>query len=95
MWAVSYLQEHGYDDEHSNAGHDAAVVGENCLKAAPVPDVQLLSAVVIVVVGRVICHVMLDAGPWGARVTAAEGDAVHQVLSLHITEYTTAGQRQF
>lgn len=58
------------------------------------PDVELLSAVVVVVVGGIIGQVMLDAGPRGPGVTAAEWDAVHQELPLHVTEDTTARQRQ-
>lgn len=44
--------------------------------------------------GGVIGQVVLDAGPRGPGVTAAERDTVHQVLPLHVTEDTTAGQRQ-
>lgn len=49
---------------------------------------------VVVIVGGVIGQVVLDAGPRGPGVTAAERDTVHQVLPLHVTEDTTAGQRQ-
>ncbi len=94
LWADPYLQDDGSDDERSNAVHHAAEVGEEGLSAAPGPDVKLLNAVVIVVVGGVIGQVMLDAGPRRTRVTAAEWDTVHQVLPLHVTEDTTAGQRQ-
>ena len=89
-----YLQDDSGDDERSDAGHHTAEVGEEGLAAAPGPDVELLNAVVIVVVGGVIGQVMLDAGPRGPGVTTAERDAVHQVLPLHITENTTARQRQ-
>lgn len=39
---------------------------------------------VVAVVGRVVGHLGLDAGSGGAGVTAAEGDAVHQVLAVHV-----------
>ncbi|MEQ2166887.1 hypothetical protein GOODEAATRI_033096, partial [Goodea atripinnis] len=90
----SYLQDDGEDEKCSNAGHDAAVKGEDGLTAAPGPNVQLLGAVVVIIVGGVISQVMLDARPGGARVTAAEGNAVHEVLPLHITEDTAEGQKQ-
>lgn len=93
MWAHPYLQDDGKDDEHANAVHHAAEVREEGLAAAPGPNVELLDAMVVVVVGGVIGQVMLDAGPRGPGVTAAERDAVHQVLPFHVTEDTTAGQR--
>lgn len=58
-----YLQDDGNDDERADAGHHATEVGEEGVVAAPGPDVELLDAVVIVVVGGVIGQVMLDAGP--------------------------------
>lgn len=94
MRTDSYLQDDGGHDEHSDAVHHATEVGEEGLAAAPGPDVQLLDAVVIVIVGGVIGQVVLDAGPRGPGITAAERDAVHQVLPLHVTEDTAAGQRQ-
>lgn len=92
----SYLQEDGEDDERSDAVHHAAVVGEERLAAAPGPDVELLDAVVIVIVCWVVGKVVLNAGAGGSGVTAAERDAVHEVLPLHVTEDTTAtvAQRQ-
>lgn len=85
-----YLQDDGSNDQHAYASHHAAEVGEEGLAAAAGPDVKLLDTVVIVIVGGVVGQVMLNAGSRGARVTAAEGDAVHQVLPLHITEDSTA-----
>lgn len=93
-WAEPYLQDDGDDNYHSDAAHHAAEVREEGLAAAPGPDVELLNAVVVVVVGGVIGQVVLDAGPRGPGVTAAERDTVHQVLPLHVTEDTTAGQRE-
>lgn len=92
--AQRYLQDDGEDDERPDARHHATEVGEQGLVAASGPDVQLLDAVVVVVVGGVIGQVMLDAGPGGAGVTAAEGDAVHQVFPLHVTENTAVEQTQ-
>lgn len=40
--------------------------------------------VVIAVVGSVVGHLVLDTGPWGAGVTAAEGDPIHKVLPVHV-----------
>lgn len=77
LWADAYLQDNGGDDEYTDAVHHATEVGEEGLTAAPGPDVELLDSMVVVVVGRVIGQVMLDTGPRGARVTAAEWDAVH------------------
>lgn len=94
MAEAAYLQEDGADNEHADAAHHTAEVGEECLAAAPGPDVELLNAMVVIVVGGVIGQVVLDAGPRGAGVTAAEGDAVHQELPLHVTEDATEGQTQ-
>lgn len=88
----TYLQDDGGNDEHSDAVHYATEVGEESLAAAPRPDVEFLNTVVVVVVGGVIGQVMLDAGPGGAGVTAAERDTIHQVLSLHVTQHSTAGE---
>lgn len=94
LYLGSYLEEDGGDDEGPDAVHHTAVVGEEGLAAAPDPDVELLGTMVVVIVGGVIGQVMLDAGPRGSGVTAAERDAVHQELPFHVTEDTTAGQRQ-
>lgn len=91
-WLHSYLQDDGDDDERSDGVHGAAVVGEERLATAPGPDVEFLRTVVVVVVGRVIGQVMLNARPGGSRITAAERDAVHQELPLHITQDTTTKQ---
>ena len=89
-----YLQDDCGKDDNADGGHHAAEVVEERLSAASGPDVELLNAVVVVIVGGVIGQVVLDTGPWRPGVTAAEWDAVHQVLPLHITEDTAAGQRQ-
>lgn len=59
-----YLQENGGHHQHANSGHHAAEVGEEGLAAATGPDVEFLNAVVVVVVGRVVGQVVLDAGSW-------------------------------
>lgn len=47
--------------------------------------------VVVGVVGRVVGHLVLDAGPRGAGVTAAEWNSIHQVLPIHVAADTTGG----
>ena len=93
MLAGCYLQEDGEDDQGSDAVHDAAVVRHQGLPTASRPDVELLDAVVVVVVGRVVGQVVLEAGPWRAGVTAAEGDAVHQVAAVNVAPDTTGRNR--
>lgn len=77
---------HQSDEQHqaSDGGHHASVVGEQGLAAAAPPHVQLLGVVVVAVVGGVVGHLELDAGTGGAGVAAAEWDAVHQVLAVHV-----------
>lgn len=48
----------------------------------------------VVVVGRVVGDLLLDAGPGGVQVTAAEGHSVHQVLPLHVTPQSTEEQEK-
>lgn len=87
--------KHG-DQHHqdTNGGHHAAVVGEQGLAAATLPHVELLSVVVIAVVGGVVCHLHLDAWPGGAGVAAAERHAVHQVLAVHVAANAAKRIRQ-
>ena len=92
MLAGCYLQEDGEDDQGSDAVHDAAVVRHQGLPTASRPDVELLDAVVVVVVGRVVGQVVLEAGPWRAGVTAAERNAVHQELLLHVAHHAAGGK---
>lgn len=41
----------------------------------------------------VVCQLVLDAGPWGAGVAAAEGDSIHQELPINVAVQTaTTGQ---
>ena len=77
--------QHG-DQHHQGADgvHHASVVGRHGLTAAALPHVELLCVVVVAVVGSVVGHLALDAGSGGAGVTAAERDAVHQILAVHV-----------
>lgn len=61
---IPHLQDVDQKDKGPNAVHHAAVVGEQGLPAAAHPDVELLSVVVVAVVGRVVRELLLDAGPW-------------------------------
>jgi len=63
------------------------------LPAASHPQVERLGLVLVVEVRRVVGHVLLDAGPRGVEVAAAEGDAAHQVLPLHVAP-ESAGKRE-
>ena len=57
-----YLQ-HGHQQHQGSYGvHQASVVGEQGIAAAPLPDVQVLGVVVIAVVGCVVGDMVLDAG---------------------------------
>lgn len=78
------LQNGHQQHQDSDGGHHASVVGQQGLAAAAPPHVELLGVVVVAVVGRVVGHLELDAGSGGAGVAAAERDAVHQVLAVHI-----------
>lgn len=40
--------------------------------------------VVITVVSRVVCDLVVNAGPWGAGIAAAKRDSVQQILSVNI-----------
>lgn len=40
--------------------------------------------VVITVVSRVVGDLVVNAGPWGAGITAAERDSVQQILPVNI-----------
>lgn len=89
-----YLQDDSDDEQHPHTAHNTAVVGKECLSAAPGPDVEFFNAVIVVVVGGVIGQVMLDAGTRGAGVTAAKWYAVHQEFSFYVTEEATEGRRE-
>lgn len=87
--------KHG-DQHHQNpnGGHHAAVVGQQGLAAAALPHVELLGVVVVAVVGGVVGHLHLDAGPRGAGVAAAERHTVHQVLAVHVAANAAKRMRQ-
>lgn len=91
---LQYLKQP--DEEHSEANglHDTGVVVQQGLAAASPPQVQLLALSVVVKVGRAVADLLLDAGPRGEGAAAAEGNAVYQVLPLHITPQTAAREEQ-
>ncbi len=93
LW-LQYLKQP--DEEHYEADglHDAGVVVHQGLSAASPPQVQLLALLVIVEMGRAVADVLLDAGPRGEGAAAAEGNAVHQVLSIHVAPQTAARKEQ-
>lgn len=89
-----YLKQPGDEDCEANGLYDVCVVLQQCMAAALHPQVLFLCLVLVVEVGRVVRDLLLDAGPGGVYVAAAEGDTVHQVLPLHITSKSArAGKR--
>ncbi len=52
-------------------------------------QVQLFTLVLIAVMGRVVQETVLDTGPGGGRVTAAEGDPIQQISAIYITPHAT------
>lgn len=49
---------------------------------------------VVAVVGRVVGHLVVDAGSGGAGVTTAERDSIHQVLAVHVAPNAAKRIRQ-
>lgn len=90
----THLEEPDGDDDDGDGLHDVGVVLEQGLAAALLPNVEFLCLVVIVVVGRVVGDLVLDAGPRRVHVTAAEGHAVHQVLAPDVVSQTAGEQRR-
>lgn len=82
--SVSHLQHSDKQHQCSNGVHQAPIVGDQCIPATPFPDVEFFCVVVVAVVGGVVGHLVLDAGPRRARIAAAKGDPIHQVLPVHI-----------
>lgn len=94
---TDYLKKPDEEDDSTHGAHHAAVVVQEGLPAATAPEVELLRLVVVAVVSRVVGDLVLDAGPWGAGVAAAEGDTINQVPSIHIAFDSTAcrqGQKE-
>lgn len=87
-----YLQHCDQHHQRSYGVHDASIVGQQGVAAAFLPHVELLSVVVVTVVGRIVRHLVLNAGSWGAGVTAAERHSIHQILAVHITPNATRRQ---
>lgn len=84
--------QHGNQQNHGSDGvHHAAVVRQQGISTSTLPNVELLGVVVVAVVGRVVGHLGLDAGPGRAGVTAAERDSIHQILAVHVAANTAEG----
>lgn len=92
--ASPHLKQPG--DEHGEADglHDVRVVLQQRLAAAFHPQVQLLRLVLVVEVCGVVGDPLLDAGPRGVGVAAAEGDPVRQVLALHVAPQSAGRQEK-
>ena len=80
-----HLKQPGDEDCEADGLHDVGVVLQQRLSTAFHPQVQLLRLILVVEVSGVVGDLLLDAGPGGEGVAAAEGDSIHQVLPLHIT----------
>lgn len=87
---TGYLEKPDEEDDDTHGAHHAAVVVQEGFPAATAPEVELFCLVVVAVVSRVVGDLVLDAGPRGAGVTAAEGDAINQVPSIHVAFDSTA-----
>lgn len=81
---ASHLKQPGDEDRQADGLRDVGVVVQQRLATASHPQVQHLRLVLVVEVGRVVGELLLDAGPRREGVAAAEGDAVHQELALHV-----------
>ncbi|TNN84157.1 E3 ubiquitin-protein ligase UBR1 [Liparis tanakae] len=79
---VTDLKQPGEQHGEADGAHDVGVVLQQRLAAASHPQVERLGLVLVVEVRRVVGHVLLDAGPRGVEVAAAEGDAGHQRNSI-------------
>lgn len=86
---VSDLQHCHQHHQCSYGVHDASIVGQQGVAAAFLPHIELLGVVVVTVVGRIVCHLVLNAGSWGTGVTAAERHSIHQILAVHIAPNAT------
>lgn len=74
---------------------DPGVVVQQGLLAASPPQVQPLALLVVVSVGCGVAEIVLDAGSGGQGAATAEGNAVHQVLPLHVTPHTAAEKKRY
>lgn len=50
--------------------------------------------VFIIIMGRVVGDLILDARPWGAGVAAAERHTIDQVAAIHVALYTATGRSE-
>lgn len=87
-----YLNQKYRHNTRAYGIHETHVVIDEGLATSTAVQVQLLSVVVIVVVCRIVQELLLDAGPWGSRVTTAEWDTIHQEAAIHIAPHTTTKQ---
>lgn len=89
----AYLKQPNKQCCNTNGSHNDCVVLQQGLSAPPHPDIELLGQKVVVVVSAVVCQLVLDTGPWGAWVAAAEGYSIHQELPINIAlQAAAAGQ---
>lgn len=95
VWILSRtdLYEDDRQDAVARRVHQAHVILDQRLSAAAREQVELFRVVVVAVVGAVVCQVVLQAGPRGGGVTAAERNAVQQVAAVHVTPDTTATRK--
>lgn len=80
----TYLKQPNKQRRNTDGSHNRGVVIQQGLSAPLHPDIELLCQKIVVVVSAVVCQLVLDTGPWGAGVAAAEGYSVHQELSINV-----------
>ncbi len=90
----SDLQHSDQHHQGSDGVHHASIVGQQSFAAATLPHVELLCVVVVAVVGRVVGHLVLDAGSGRAGITAAERDSIHQILAVNVAPNAANRMRQ-
>ena len=91
---VDYLKQPNQQCRNANGSHDGCVVIQQGLSAPLHPDVELLCQKVVVVVSAVVRQLVLDAGPRGAWVAAAEGHSIHQELPINVALETAATEQK-
>lgn len=90
IFCETYLEQPNKQCGNANGSHDPSVVIQQGLSAPLHPDIELLCQEIVVVVSAVVGQLVLDAGPWGAGVAAAEGDSIHQELPINVALQTAA-----
>lgn len=81
----TYLKQPNKQCCNTNGSHNSCVVIQQGLSAPLHPDIELLCQEIIIVVSTVVCQLVLDTGPWGTWIAAAEGYSIHQELPINIT----------